>query len=109
MHCFVDIEVWPLTKGQGQNIISYSNSLKVIEHDQKVKKASYGKKSFFILFISEFDLDIDLKMESFFQKVMRKILFVFMQKRKFQNVVSLKTIFKQLALCWKKIKKIFLP
>ena len=63
MHRFVYIEVWPLTKGQGQNIISYSNSLKVIEHDQKVKKASYWKKSFLSLFIPEFDLDLDLKME----------------------------------------------
>ena len=48
------------------------------------------------LFIPEFDLD--LKMEKVFQKVMRKILFVFMQKRKLQNFVSFKTIFKQLEL-----------
>ena len=49
MHSFVDIEVWPLIKGQGKQIISYSNSLKVIENDEKAKKASYWKKYFFYL------------------------------------------------------------
>ena len=44
MHRFVDIEVWPLNKGQDKIIISYSNSLKVIKHDEKVKKESYWKK-----------------------------------------------------------------
>ena len=40
MHRFVDIEVWPLNKGQGKIIISYSNSLKIIKHDKKFKKES---------------------------------------------------------------------
>ena len=34
MHRFVDIERWTLNKGQGKKVISYSNSLKVIEHDE---------------------------------------------------------------------------
>ena len=41
MHRFVDIEVWTLNKGQGKIIISYSNSLKVIKHDEKVKRESF--------------------------------------------------------------------
>ena len=44
MRRFVDKEVWPLNKGQVKKIISYSNSLKVIKHDDKVKKESYCKK-----------------------------------------------------------------
>ena len=47
MHRFVDIEIWPLNKGQGKKVISYFNTLKVIEQDKEVKKASYWKKSFF--------------------------------------------------------------
>ena len=46
MHRFVDIEDWPLNKGQGKQIISYSNSLKDIKHDEKVNKSSYWKKWF---------------------------------------------------------------
>ena len=38
MHRFVDIYVWPLNKGWGKKIVSYSISFKVIEHDDKVKK-----------------------------------------------------------------------
>ena len=51
------------------------------------------KKSFLTLFIPEFDLDLDLKMEKVFQTVMRKMLFVFMQKRKFRNIVSFIDLF----------------
>ena len=68
MHYFVDIEVWPLNKDQGKKIISYSNSLKVSKQDDKLKKAIYCKKSFFTLFIPEFDLYLDLKMENVFSK-----------------------------------------
>ena len=42
MHRFVDIEDWPLNKGQGKKIISCSNSIKVIKHDDKVKKIQWS-------------------------------------------------------------------
>ena len=37
----------------------------------------------YTLYIPEFDLDLDLKMKKTMYKVMRKMLFVLMQKRKF--------------------------
>ena len=58
-----------------------------------MKKVSLRKKSFLTLFIPEFDLGLDLKMEKVFSTSYES--YVFMQKRKFQNFVSLKTIFKQ--------------
>ena len=45
VHRFVNIEVWPLNKGQGKKIISYF-CLKDITHDEKVNKSSYWKKWF---------------------------------------------------------------
>ena len=48
-----------------------------------------GEAEFIFIFIPEFDLDLDLKRNKALQKAMRKMLFMFMQKRKFQNIVSL--------------------
>ena len=50
-----------------------------------------GGAEFIFIFIPEFDhdldLDLDLKRNKALQKSMRKMLFMFMQKRKFQNIV----------------------
>ena len=78
---------WPWPQNEKtygtKKVISYSNSLKVIEQDKEVKKASYWKKSFFdpYLFLN-LTLTLSFKWKKKNLKFMRKVFICVHAKEK---------------------------